>query len=263
MTVIYDWPIWVPLVTLLIISLASTELGFRRGRAQQVTDSERDILSTIRTSTLGLIALLLGFSFAITSNRFNERSRLVMDEANAIGTCYLRAGLLAEPASGEIRAALRRYTDLRIESFARGIDQREFDRLADHMHAALDELWTGVTHAVSTDRNVALASAIVPAANEVVDLSTTREWIRRYHMPAAVVLLLALSITICSAMVGHALGEAGRRRVGLSLGFNLLIILVVFVVLDFDRPRRGLIRVDQTPLIQLRESMNAAPAQRP
>ncbi|HEV2672516.1 MAG TPA: hypothetical protein VGU74_15590 [Gemmatimonadales bacterium] len=258
MHVIYDWPIWIPVLTILLLSLGAGELGFRYGRSRPLSESERDIVSTLRTSTLGLVALLLGFSFAITSSRHNDRSRLAMDEANAIGTCYLRAGLVAEPASSQMRAALRRYTDLRIESFERGLDPQEFERLAADMHAALDDLWTGVAHTVSADRQLALAAAIVPAANDVIDLSATREWMRRYHMPPSVVWLLALSIILCGAMTGHALGEAGQRHVGIALGLNLLILMVAFVVLDFDRPRRGLIRVDQTPLIQLRESMKAS-----
>jgi len=255
--VIYDWPIWIPILTILLLSLGAGELGFRFARSRQLSDPERDIVNTLRTSTLGLVALLLGFSFAITSARHNDRSRLVMDEANAIGTCYLRAALLAEPARSEIRTALRRYTDVRIESFERGLDRREFERLATAMHAALNEMWSGVAHAMSADRQLALASAIVPAANEVIDLSATREWIRTYHMAPSVVWLLALSIILCGAMTGHALGEAGRRHVGLSLGLNLLILMVAFVVLDFDRPRRGVIRVDQTPLIEVRESMRS------
>jgi len=260
MHAIYDWPIWIPVLAIFLLSLGAGELGFRYGRSHQVSDSERDILSALRTSTLGLVALLLGFSFAITSNRHNDRSRLVMDEANAIGTCYLRAGLVAEPASSQIRNALRRYTDMRIESFERGLDPQEFERLATGMHASLDELWTGVAHAVNADRDLALTSAIVPAANEVIDLSTTREWLRRYHMPPSVAWLLGLSLVLCGAVTGHALGQAGRRHVGLALGLNLLILFVAFVVLDFDRPRRGLIRVDQTPLIQLRESMKGGAA---
>ncbi len=259
MRVIYDWPIWIPILTILLLSLGAGELAFRYARSRQLSDAERDIINTLRTSTLGLVALLLGFSFAITSSRHNDRSRLVMDEANAIGTCYLRAGLVAEPARSEIRTAVRRYTDLRIESFERGLVRREFERLATAMSGALDELWTGVAHAVSADRQLALTSAIVPAANEVIDLSATREWMRSYHMPPSVVWLLAMSIILCGAMTGHALGEAGRRHVGLSLGLNLLILTVAFVVLDFDRPRRGVIRVDQTPLIQLRESMKEYP----
>jgi hypothetical protein len=258
MQAIYDWPIWISIVTIFLLSLGASELGFRYGRSHQVPESERAIVTTIRTSTIGLVALMLGFSFVITSGRFNDRSRLVNDEANAIGTCYLRAGLLVEPANSQIRTALRRYTDFRLASFERGIDPREFERLADSMHATLEVLWAGVTQAVGADRQLVIASQIVPAANEVIDLSATREWIRRFHMPPSVVWLLAMSIIVCGAMTGHALGEAGPRHVGLMLGFNLLIVMVAFVVLDFDRPRRGLIRVDQTPLIQLRESMRSS-----
>ncbi len=255
MHVIYDWPLWIPVVAILLLSLGASELGFRYGRARRIPESERGIVTAIRTSTLGLVALLLAFSFAITSGRFNDRSRLVMDEANAVGTCYLRAGLLEEPASSQIRTALRRYTDFRLVSFERGLDPREFERLADSMHATLDEVWAGVTQAMNKDRQLVIASQIVPAVNQVIDLSATREWIRRFHMPAPVVWLLGLSVILCGAMTGHALGEAGPRHLGLMLGFNLLIVMVVFVVLDFDRPRRGLIHVDQTPLIQVRESM--------
>ena len=255
---IYDWPISVTVVTILLLSLAATEIGYRYGRSQRMSESGRDILTTIRTATLGLVALLLGFSFAITSSRFNDRSRLVMDEANAIGTCYLRAALLAEPADSEIRTALRLYLDLRIESYERRLDPEASARTISGMQAALDDLWTGVTHAMTTQRDRAFMAAIVPAANDVIDLAGTRLWLRSYYMPPSVVVLLAVCIVICGAMIGHALGQAGERHVGLSLGINLLIVMVAFVVLDFDRPHRGLIRVDQTPLIQLRESMRSS-----
>jgi hypothetical protein len=258
MHVIYDWPIWVPLLIVLLLSLAATEVGYRAARAHRLEQPEDSVLNTIRASTLGLVALLLGFSFAVTSSRYNERSRLVLDEANSIGTCYLRAGLLAEPASTQIRDALRRYTDFRIESYQRALDPKEFDRAVRGMQGALDDVWSGVSHAVSADRQLALTSEIVPAANAVIDLSATRLWLRSYHMPASVVWLLAFSIIICAAMLGNALGEAGRRRVSLALGLNLLIVLVAFVVLDFDRPHRGLIRVDQTPLIELRATMGGS-----
>jgi hypothetical protein len=259
MHVIYDWPLGVPIVLILLLSLSATELGYRYGRVQRAAESERDVLSTIRTGTLGLVALLLGFSFAITSNRFNDRSRLVMDEANAIGTCYLRAGLVAEPARSQMRDALRRYVDLRLQSYERGLDAEEFTRTANGMQTALGDLWAGVGAAVQADRQLVITVALVPAANDVIDLSATRLWLRSFHMPASVVVLLALCIVICGAMIGHGLGEAGQdRRLGLSLGINLLIVMVAFVVLDFDRPRRGLIRVDQTPLVQVRESMRSS-----
>ena len=255
---IYEWPLWIPVVSILLLSLAATELGFRRGRARAYK-SEHMVVETIRAGTLGLVALLLGFSFSITSGRFNERSELVMDEANSIEACYLRADLVAEPASSQIRGALRRYTEFRLASYEIGLHRGEYQRSAGHMHAALDELWTAVVGAVNADRPRALASGIVPCASEVVHLSAKREWMRRFHMPAAVVVLLGLSIIICAVMIGHALGDTGRRHVGLSLAVNLLIVMVAAIVLDFDRPRSGLIRVEQTPLIVVRERMKPHP----
>jgi len=252
---IYDWPLWIPVLSILLLCLAATELGFRRGRALRASKSEHMVIETIRAGTLGLVALLLGFSFAITSGRFNDRSELVMDEATSIEACYLRADLVAEPASSQIRAALRSYMAFRLESYDIGLDRREYQRSSGQMHAALDELWTAVVGAVNSDRPRALASAIVPCANEVIHLSAKREWMRRFHMPAAVVILLGLSIIICAAMIGHALGETGYRHIGLSLAVNLLIVMVAGIVLDFDRPRSGLIRVEQTPLIVVREMM--------
>jgi hypothetical protein len=254
---IYDWPLWVTVVVMLLLSRVATELGFRLGRAMRASKSEHMVVETIRAGTLGLVALLLGFSFAITSGRFNERSELVMDEASSIEACYLRADLVAEPASTQIRTALRRYMDFRLESYDVGLNRGEYQRSAGRMHGALDELWTAVVGAVNADRPRALASGIVPCANEVVHLSAKREWMRRFHMPAAVVVLLGLSIIICAAMIGHALGETGSRHVWLSLAVNLLIVMVAAIVLDFDRPRSGLIRVEQTPLIIVRDRMKS------
>ena len=256
---IYDWPLWIPVVSILLLALAATELGFRHGRAMQASKTEHLVVETIRAGTLGLVALLLGFSFAITSGRFNERSELVMDEANSIEACWLRADLVAEPASSQIRGALRRYMGFRLESYDIGLDPGEYQRSAGRMHAALDEFWTAVVAAVDADRPRALTSAIVPCASEVVHLSAKREWMRRFHMPASVVLLLGISIIICAAMIGHALGETGRRHAGLSLAVNLLIVMVAAIVLDFDRPRSGLIRVEQTPLIVVRDRMKHWP----
>ena len=252
---IYNLPLWIPVIAIFALSLAASELGFRYARKRLVLDSEQSIVSAIRTSTVGFVALLLGFSFAVTTSRFHERARLVIDEANSIGTCYLRAGLLAEPASSQIRGALRRYLAFRLESYKHGLDAQAYAGAASGMRQGLDELWSAVERAVRADHELALTSAIVPAANEVIDQSGIRAWMRRYHLPPAVVLLLGLSIVICGAMIGHALGEVGQRHTVLSFALIFLIVVVALVVFDFDRPRGGFIRVDQTPLLQLQETM--------
>jgi hypothetical protein len=93
------------------------------------------------------------------------------------------------------------------------------------------------------------------AANEVIDLSSTRAWAGRNHLPAPVLTLLLASVLVYSLLLGHSSGQAGRRHVGLWLASNLILALVMYVVLDVDRPRRGLIRVDQTPLVELESTI--------
>src|SRR6185436_14676548 len=149
MHVIYDWPIWLLVLLILVLDMAASAAGYRLGsRRGRQADQPSGVVIGLRTSTIGFVALLLGFSFSITGGRFNERQHLVNDEANAIGTCYLRAGLLSQPARDHIRDALRRYTDSRLENFARGNTPHEYVRTSRAMAAALDDLWDGVGEAV-------------------------------------------------------------------------------------------------------------------
>ena len=255
---IYDWPIWVLVVSLLALTFVATEVGYRLGRAQRAEEPERShtVSNALKASVIGLVALLLGFSYSMTTSRFEVRQRLVLDEANAIGTCYLRGGVLEEPARSRVQAALKRYTDLRLECFKLAVEPGEYQRTTEAMDAALVDLWSAVEDAVKADRQLAHTSQIIPAANEVIDLAATRAWANRNHMPPAVLLLLAICMVASSGLMGHSSGQVGRRHVGLWVNLNLLLLLVVFVVLDFDRPRRGFIQVNHAPLIELRESMN-------
>jgi len=102
----------------------------------------------------------------------------------------------------------------------------------------------------------------VPAANEVIDLSSTRAWAGRNHLPAPVLVLLMVSVLVTGLLLGHSSGQAGKRHSPLWLVTNLIFALVLYVVLDFDRPRRGLIQVDPTPLVELEASLREEPAPR-
>ena len=257
MDVIYDWPIGTLVCGILLLSIVATEIGFRYGRRARKQQSDRDFAMTtgIKASIIGLVALLLGFSFSITSSRYSERVRLIINEANAIGTCFDRAGLLADPAKNQIRTALRRYTALRLVHYNNRPTSAEFVRTGKEMDAALRELWAGAAQAVSVDAQLANTSQIVAGANEVMDLSTVREWAMLNRLPPAVIILLGLCVVISGGMVGHSSAEAGERHPGLWIALNILIMMVVFVILDFDRPRRGLIRISQSPLVKVQEEI--------
>ena len=249
---LYDWPTWLIAVGLFCAMFLANEAGFRYGHRYHRQESEvsRTVAAAFKGSVFGLVALLLAFSFSATTSRHELRQRLVLDQANAIGTCYLRAGLLGDPWRERIREILRRYVALRLEHAGAGSDQTaaELDRL-------LSSLWEEVEGVDRKDPEAVRISMIVPAANDVIDLSSTRSWASRNHLPDPVLALLLSSVLVSSALLGHSSGQAGVRHLGLWLAMNLIFVLILYVVLDFDRPQRGLIRVDQTPLVELSSSI--------
>ena len=255
---LYDAPTWAIVFGLLLASLAANELGFRYGRWHQGRESElsKTVSNTLKGSIFALVALLLAFSFSATSNRYDMRQRLVLDQANAVGTAYLRAGLLGEPARGEIREILRRYVDVRLEHFNAGYHTQRAEATQLAIEGLMSELWAQVEQQNAADAEVIRTSLIVPAVNEVIDLTSSRVWANRNHLPDPVLALLLGSVIVSSLLLGHSSGQAARRHPGLWLASNFVLALVLYVVLDFDRPRRGVILVDQTPLIELRESLS-------
>lgn len=261
MDIIYELPPWLFSVGVLTFMFAANELGYRLGRAHETEESERSytVSTALKASIYGLIALLLGFSYSVTSSRFHERQRLVLDEANAIGTCYLRGGLLEKDqktasAGKRIRAALRTYTDLRLELYERALEPEQNQRISKAMDDELAELWSAVDDAFA-EPSMVIAAQIVPAANEVIDLSATRAWATHNHLSPPVIVLLAACMIVSSFLTGHSSGKAARRHVGLWIALNILVALVLFVILDFDRTRRGLIQINHAPLVELRQSM--------
>jgi hypothetical protein len=256
---LYDLPTWVIVLGLLFVALAANEAGFRYGLWHQGRESElsKTVSNTLKGSIFALVALLLAFSFSATSNRYDMRQRLVLDQANAIGTVYLRAGLLGEPASSNIRSTLRQYVDVRLEHFRAGYHTEASARLQLEIDGLMNTLWKEVERENSTDPEAVRTSLIVPAANEVIDLSSTRAWANRNHLPDPVLALLLASVVISSLLLGHSSGQAAQRHPGLWLASNVVLALVLYVVLDFDRPKRGMILIDQMPLIELRASLES------
>lgn len=260
MRIIYSCPIWVVVLALLVLTFVASEIGYRLGRVRRNPEPEpsRAVTGLLKTSIVGLVALLLGFSFSITSTRYSQRERMVLDEANSIGTCYLRAGILPDPWKTQIRAALRRYTDLRLEHFEHARTPSEFERTTREMDAALGDLWSAVEQAAQAVPQLMPATQIVPSANQVIDLAGMRAWATFNQMPPVVVLLLGLCVLVSSLLTGHSSGQTGRRHFGISLAMNILLMMVLFVILDFDRSRQGFIQLNHAPLVSVQQQMKGS-----
>jgi hypothetical protein len=183
LTMLYDWPTWLIVLGLLAAMLASNEIGFRGARWEhkRENDLSRTVSNALKASIFGFVALLLAFCFSATNARYDVRQRLVLDQANAIGTCYLRAGLLDDASKTRIQGLLRKYVDLRLEQYQAADDREVFDRRQAEIGTLLSDLWTAVEEANREAPDEVRNSLIVPAANEVIDLSSTRSWANRNH----------------------------------------------------------------------------------
>lgn len=255
---LYNQHIVTIVLGLMLSVLASVALGERVGRRTgSGGESFRTHINTLQGSLLGLTALLLGFTFSMALSRYESRSTAVVEEANAMGTTYLRTRLLP-PALGEAaRVLLKEYADSRVAAGRIALHQGEA-RAAELARATgvLDRLWLVAAQAAESDGNPVRSGLFIQSLNEMIDSFGRREAALERHVPELVLLLLYTTLLITGVMMGYGCGVAGHRPAMATYGFSILMVLVVAVIIDIDRPRRGLIHVDQSSLTSLAKTID-------
>jgi hypothetical protein len=241
----------------IILLLLSIELGFRAAKRapSDLTDSAKAPVLAIAGATLGLLALLLGFTFQMSLNRFNQRKDLVLKESNAITTAYLRARLLPEPDRTVVAGLLRAYVQNRLDFYNLREDPSQFQTVLTRSLQLQQELWSHAVSAVQKDDREVTTGLFIESLNEAIDLHANRISAMENHVPEPVLLLL-ISVAMMSALaLGFACGLQNGRHFFVTTMMALLITMVIIVDLDLDRPRRGLIRVGQESMVRLHESI--------
>lgn len=241
------------LLTLMFMAVWLGQLfGRRRRRFEEANDPH---LGIVQGAVLALLGLLLGFSYSGASNRFMERQDVLVREANAIKTAYLRCDLLAEPHASRLREELRKYTDLRLELFARsGEAVAATTDIKKRLSAQQHTLWTAATAAASANPGVTMA--ILDPINAISDLLALRNAATLRHIPVLVAGVVMACAFASLGGVGYVLGLSGRPLRGLAVLLVLLISSALWVTIDLDFPRHGLIRINDQPLIDLRDSLH-------
>jgi hypothetical protein len=246
------------IVGLLLIGLA--ELGYHYGKRVHRRDPEaaKGHSGAIQGAVLGLLGLLLGFTFAMSVSRHDVRRAVIVDEANSIGTTWLRADFLPAEARNEMRKLLFEYAELHLEQFRHDNGSDNFLRVRARIGELQRDLWrTGSTGALQS--TTPLTNSFITSLNETIDLDASRMASRQNHVPGAVWILL-LIVASCGAWTsGFASGAGGLRSIFAQIVFPVLITVVIMLISDIDRPRRGLIKTSQQPLIDLLETMKSDP----
>jgi hypothetical protein len=240
------------ILALLVLAIeAGTRLGLRS--ATGTTEASRSQINTVQGSVVGVLALMLGFTFSIALERFNSRSVALVDEANAIGTARLRTELLPEAFRRDAACALDRYIGLRVDFIALPTDrgeERERTRAETlRMHTTL---WAQAAEAARTQPNPVTTGLYVQAINEVIDSFGRNSADIERHVPEFALLLLFGAFITAGGVIGYSAGVAGHRPAAATYLMIGLIVVLMLLIMDLDRPRRGVIHVDMTPLLELR-----------
>ena len=242
---------------LFVLLLVATELGFRRGRVIRgsLEDPAKSELTILQGAMVGLLSLLLAFTFAMAESRFETRRQLVLEEANAIGTTYLRAQALAQRNQAKVVPLLREYAANRLRYYAAGLDPEKLNEVNQQTQQLQTELWSQAMDAINQDPHSIPAGLFISSLNEVIDLHTKRDIARQNHVPQAVLLLLFLVAILAMGIVGFGCGIGDWRNLSVTVTMCLIISLVILVIMNLDRPRRGFIRVSQQSMVDLQNSM--------
>lgn len=237
-----DHPAALFLVTCMVL-LLSHEIGFRLrvlARNRDDKDWEKQVHET-RNQIAILLSLLLGFAMSMALGRFDERKQLVIDEANAIGTAYLRAGLQNEAVRSAAPGLLREYVDSRIAIFGNAAEEDQRNSAVKRAKQIQDQLWSDVA-AEAQQTPTPIVAAYASALNDMIDLDSKRVAARLNRIPGDIWMLMAMLSVMTSVVVGY--GQ--RHRSALATFVPVLMVAIALsLIADLDSPVSGLIQVSQ------------------
>jgi hypothetical protein len=253
-------PIWIGAAILLLLHFAAAEACFAYGRKMPekkiVQAIETEMTSdVIHTAMLTLLALLIAFTVSMAAYRFETRRQIVVDESNAIGTAYLRTGVVSKPCQDKLRNYLRDYVDNRLLFYKAPYGDPSIRGTERETKILLRKIWDTSVACVLKDTNEAKA-LLLRAMNTTIDLRETQNASFENRIPRTLMILICLASILLMGYTGYLCG-VHRQRPGMGAAIlSIFIVMSVGVILDLDRPRQGTIRLDVTPLETLRKDLS-------
>lgn len=247
-------PLWAVSSLCVLLLLLASELGYRLSKVMQRYRPDRAEASVgaLNAATLALLGFLLAFVTSSAVNNFSARRQAVVDEANAIGTTYLRAGYLPEPYSAESRQLLRDYLDQRLSA----VDRASTAQAIVRSEEIQNELWVRA-EALAKENATPTVALYLSSLNEVIDLHTDRINVALVsRLPWTLVYVLYGMALLALALLGMHAGYSERRNPFALLAFVLVLSAVFLLIVDLSRSQEGLLNVSQQAMIDLQRQLN-------
>lgn len=227
----------------LILFMYHSGSHLRQKMNRQSGNPETQGMGAIEGSLLGLLALLLSFTFGMSASHYDQRRSAIVQEANDVGTALLRCDLYNKEDREVLRMEFHRYIQQRIAFYDAGTDLIQKEKAASRARAYSGNIWKIVTYLSRNPENTFGSQQMVPAVNAMIDSEATREEALSRTVPDSIIWLLLVLILTGSAVVGYG-NPQPKMNLPLVGGFALMTTLTVFLILDLDRPRRGFITTD-------------------
>jgi len=252
-------PIWVGGLLFLGVLLGALEIGFRVGLRQrdEWRDAEEGGGNLVLTSVLALLGLILAFTFASGISHYKERKLALISEANALGTAFLRADMVADPGRTELKKALLDYARTRAVKIGSFYSPEKFRELAEQSSQAMAKLWPVIQQILQQEKPGPMEASLVAAVNDVIDYHTIRMAAVFDKLPPIVLVLVVFITATSLAVAGFNAGVSGRMSRWRMTMLALVLAGVVTVIQDFDRPLAGLIHVSQDSIYSAIAEMEA------
>jgi len=234
------------------------ELGrrIRLARMEREGDVGKGV-GAVEGAVYGLLGLLIAFTFSGAATRFEGRRHLIVEEANAIGTAYLRLDLLPAEARSSLQEKFRQYVDSRLDIYKKLPDleaaKAALDKSTNHQNA----IWAEAVAAGQSGSSPSATMLLLPALNQMIDITTTRTVATQVHPPSVVYVLLMGLALVSALLAGFSMAESRSHNWLHTLLYAAILSLAIYVILDLEYPRMGLIRVDAADqlLMDVRQSM--------
>ena len=242
---------WIVVAVLALAMLVTGGLGLWVGKR---VPGVREFDSTMEASAFALLGLVLAFTFSMAGTRYDQQRKLIVEEANAIGTAALRADLYREPERDGFRADFREYLEARIADYESHSDLARIGAARARSAAAQKLLWDRASRLAADSTNYVASLEMVPALNAMFDAAGRRYGAERARVPDSILYLLFAMCIVSTFLYTYLSGRSRRFERSAAVTFVILAVGVVYATLELDRPRRGPINVDasEQSLVELR-----------
>lgn len=240
-----------------LLALASAEVGRWLGQRRKLAGAETEApVGAAVGGVLALLAFTLAFTFSMAASRFDTRKQLVVDEANAIGTTYLRTSLLPQPAASKLRQLLREYQGVRLDA---GLHPEHFAAALTRSGELHSAMWNEASAVAVQQPNLITTGLFIQALNQMIDLHGTRIAALRNRIPETIWVFLFVTASVGMMSIGYHAGINGSRRSVAALALVVAFSGVIMLIADLDRTQKGFLRISQQAMIELQQSMQAGP----